>query len=98
MKPSKGYSTSSRGVLKKPIREKGKPKLTKFLYEYTNGDSVIIKIDSSQQKAIPHRRYHGRIGEIIDKRGRGYIVRVTLGNSTRELIVRTEHLEPYKGT
>ena len=83
--------------MRKPIREKGKPKLTKFLYKYENGASVIIKIDSSQQKALPHRRFHGKIGKVIDKRGRGYIVRVAQGNSMREIIVRTEHLEPYKG-
>jgi large subunit ribosomal protein L21e len=98
MKPSKGYCAASRGVLKKPIREKGKPKLTKFLYEYENGDSVIIKIDSSQQKALPHRRYHGKIGRVIDRRGRGYVVRVAQGDSVRDLIIRTEHLERYKGT
>jgi large subunit ribosomal protein L21e len=84
--------------MKKPLRAKGKPKLTKFLYEYENGASVIIKIDSAQQKAMPHRRFHGKIGQVIDKRGRGYIVRVAQGDAVRELIVRTEHLEPYTGT
>ncbi|XES76846.1 MAG: 50S ribosomal protein L21e [Candidatus Bathyarchaeia archaeon] len=98
MKPSKGYCAASRGVMTKSFRDKGKPKLTKFLHEYTMGDSVIIKIDSSQQKALPHRRFHGKIGKVVDKRGRGYIVKVAQGNATRELIVRTEHLEPYKGT
>jgi len=82
----------------KPQREKGKPKLTKFLYEIETGTSVIIKIDSAQQKALPHRRFHGKIGKVIDKRGRGYVVRVAQGDSIRDLIVRTEHLEPYKGT
>ncbi|MCW4018459.1 MAG: 50S ribosomal protein L21e [Candidatus Bathyarchaeota archaeon] len=98
MKPSKGYCAASRGVLTKHFREKGKPKLTKFLHEYENGDSVIIKIDSSQQKALPHRRFHGKIGKVINRRGRAYVVRVAQGNSDRNLIVRTEHLEPYKGT
>ena len=98
MKPSKGYATGSRGVLSKPLREKGKPKLTKFLYEYEPGASVIIKIDSSQQKAMPHRRFHGKIGKVVIKRGRAYVVKVAQGNSMREIIVRTEHLEPYKGT
>jgi large subunit ribosomal protein L21e len=98
MKPSKGYCSGSRGIMKKPLRESGKPKLTKFLYEYENGASVIIKIDSSQQKALPHRRFHGKIGKVIDKRGRGYIVRVAQGDAIRDLIIRTEHLEPYKGT
>jgi large subunit ribosomal protein L21e len=84
--------------MRKPVREKGKPKLTKFLYQHENGDSVIIKIDSSQQKALPHRRFHGKIGQVINKRGRGYVVRVAQGDSIRDIIVRTEHLEPYKGT
>jgi len=83
--------------MRKPVREKGKPKLTKFLYQHENGASVIIKIDSSQQKALPHRRFHGKIGQVINKRGRGYVVRVAQGDSIREIIVRTEHLEPYKG-
>ncbi len=84
--------------MRKAPREKGKPKLTKFLYEYALGDSVIIKIDSSQQKSLPHRRFHGKIGKVKDKRGRGYVVSVAQGNSMREIIVRTEHLEPYKGS
>jgi len=98
MRPSKGYRAGTRSLAKKPLRAKGKPKLTKFLQEYETGASVIIKIDSSQQKALPHRRYHGKIGQVIDKRGRGYVVRVAQGDSTRDLIVRTEHLERYKGT
>ncbi len=98
MKPSKGYRAGTRSLMRKPLREKGKPKLTKYLYEYENGASVIIKIDPAQQKALPHRRFHGKIGKVIDKRGRGYVVRVAQGDSIRHLIVRTEHLEPYKGT
>ncbi len=98
MKPSKGYRAGTRSLAKKALRDKGKPKLTKFLQEYENGSSVIIKIDSSQQKALPHRRFHGKIGKVIDKRGRGYVVRVAQGDSIRDIIVRTEHLEPYKGT
>ncbi len=83
--------------MKKAPRAKGKPKLTKFLTEHAIGASVIIKIDSSQQKALPHRRFHGKIGKVVEKRGRGYVVSVAQGNSMREIITRTEHLEPYKG-
>jgi large subunit ribosomal protein L21e len=98
MKPSKGYRAGTRSLAKKPFRLKGKPKLTKFLYEYENGANVIIKIDSAQQKALPHKRFHGKVGKVIDKRGRGYVVRVAQGNAMRDIIVRTEHLEPYTGT
>jgi large subunit ribosomal protein L21e len=97
MKPSKGYCAGTRSLMKKAPRAKGKPKLTKFLTEHAIGASVIIKIDSSQQKALPHRRFHGKIGKVVEVRGRGYVVSVAQGNSMRELIVRTEHLEAYKG-
>jgi large subunit ribosomal protein L21e len=97
MKPSKGYCAGTRSLMRKAPRAKGKPKLTKFLYEHELGASVIIKIDSSQQKSLPHRRFHGKIGKVVGKRGRGYVVSVAQGNSMREIITRTEHLEPYKG-
>ena len=97
MKPSKGYCAGTRSLMKKALREKGKPKLTKYLQEYPLGSSVIIKIDSSQQKSLPHRRFHGKIGKIIDKRGRGYVVSVAQGDSMRKIITRCEHLELYKG-
>ena len=97
MKPSKGYCAGTRSLMTKGPRQRGKPKLTKFLYEYETGASVIIKIDSAQQKSLPHRRFHGKIGKVIDKRGRGYVISVAQGNSQRQIITRTEHLEPYKG-
>jgi large subunit ribosomal protein L21e len=55
-------------------------------------------MDSSVQKSLPHKRFHGKIGVVIEKRGRGYVVSVPKGNSVRNIIVRSEHLEPYRGT
>jgi large subunit ribosomal protein L21e len=46
---------------------------------------------------MPHKRFHGKIGTVLDKRGRGYVVSVGLGDAVKEIIVRSEHLEPYKG-
>jgi large subunit ribosomal protein L21e len=71
-------------------------KLSKLLYEYQPGSQVVVKIDSSVQKGMPHRRYHGRVGTVINKRGRSYVVSVSQGDAVREIIVRPEHLEPYK--
>jgi large subunit ribosomal protein L21e len=71
-------------------------KLNKLLYEYQPGSQVVVKIDSSVQKGMPHRRYHGRVGTVINKRGRSYVVSVSQGDAVREIIVRPEHLEPYK--
>lgn len=97
MRKSKGYQARTRHLLKKNIREKGKRRLSKILVQYKTGKKVIIKIDSSVQKGMPHRRYHGKVGTISDKRGRSYIVNVTQGNAIKEIIVRPEHLESYAG-
>jgi large subunit ribosomal protein L21e len=98
MKKSKGYRRGTRSIAKKPTREKGKPNIGKLLFVHEIGSQVIIKMDSSVQKSIPHRRFHGKIGTVLDKRGRGYVVSVPQGESVKEITVRPQHLEPYKGS
>lgn len=97
MRKSKGYRARTRHLLKKKPRERGKISLSKLLYQYEPGNRVVIKIDPSVHKGMPHKRYHGKVGIVIDKRGRSYVVSVTQGNAVKEIIVRPEHLQPYKG-
>ena len=80
----------------KEPRERGKLSLSKLLYEYQPGSQVVVKIEPSVQKGMPHRRYHGRVGTILNKRGRSYVVSVSQGDALKEIIVRPEHLQPYK--
>lgn len=96
MRKSRGYRAGTRRLLKKEPRERGKIRISKLLYEYQPGSRVVIMIDSSIQKGMPHKRYHGKVGTVIDKRGRSFIVSVTQGDATKEIIVRPEHLEPYE--
>jgi large subunit ribosomal protein L21e len=96
MRGSKGYRSGTRRLLKKETRERGKLRLSKLLYEYQPGNQVVVKIDPSVQKGMPHRRYHGRVGVVVDKRGQSYVVSVTQGEAVKEIIVRPEHLEPYR--
>jgi large subunit ribosomal protein L21e len=98
MKGSKGYYGGTRSLLRKPTREKGKPNISKILQQYQPGSQVIIRMDSSVQKSMPHKRFHGKIGTIIEKRGRGYVISVPQGNSIKEIIVRSEHIESYMGS
>jgi large subunit ribosomal protein L21e len=97
MKKSKGYRHGTRRLSTKAPRDKGRPKLGKLLFAYEVGSRVIVKADSSVQKSLPHRRFHGKIGTVMAKRGRGYVVSVSQGDAVKEIIVRSEHLEPYKG-
>ena len=98
MKKSKGYRRGTRSLAKKPTREKGNPNIGKLLFVHEIGSQVIIKIDSSVQKSIPHRRFHGKIGTVLDRRGRGYVVSVPQGETMKEIVVRSQHLEPYTGS
>ena len=97
MRKSKGYRARTRHLLKKKPRERGKISLSKLLYQYEPGNRVVIKIDPSVHKGMPHKRYHGKVGIVIDKRGRSYVVSVTQGNAVKEIIIRPEHLQPYTG-
>ena len=71
--------------------------LVKYFKSIQSGSQVIIKMDSSVQKSMPHKRFHGKIGVIKRKQGRGYVITVPQGNSIKEIITRAEHLEPYTG-
>jgi large subunit ribosomal protein L21e len=96
MKKSRGYRTRTRRLLRKEPRERGKIRLSKLLQEYQPGSRVLIKIDSGIHKGMPHRRYQGRVGTIVVKRGRSYVVNVTQGEAVKEITVRPEHLEPFR--
>jgi len=92
---AKGYRRKTRSLLRRNPRERGKTGLSKILYEYKPGEKVVVKIDPSVHKGMPHRRYHGRIGVIVNKRGRSYVVNVTQGKAVKEIIVRPEHIIPH---
>jgi len=96
MKKSKGYRAGTRRLLKKEPRERGKIRLSKLIREYQSGSSVVIKIDPSVQKGMPHKRYHGKVGTVVHKRGRSYVISVSQGDAVKEIIVRPEHLEPHE--
>lgn len=92
---SKGYRRRTRSLLRKKPRERGKLGLSKILREYNPGDRVVVKIESSVHRGMPHRRFHGKIGIIKGKRGQAYVVDVTQGKRVKEIIIRSEHLESF---
>jgi large subunit ribosomal protein L21e len=96
MPKSQGFRRKTHSLLKKKTRERGKLGLSRLLHGYKPGDKVVIKIDSSIHKGMPHRRYHGKVGVIVSKRGRSYEVSVTQGDAVKEIVVRPEHLILHK--
>ncbi len=94
VKRSRGYRSRTRNVLKKHPRKRGLFPPARILYEYKEGEKVAIIIDPSVHKGMPHRRYHGKVGTVVGKRGRAYVVHVRDGGKIKTLIVRPEHLRP----
>lgn len=95
VKAPRGTRHRTRKLLRKNIREKGAvPSLSLLMIEYKEGDRVHIVINPSIHRGMPHRRFHGRTGVVVGKRGKSYIVKVYLGDKEKTLFVRPEHLRP----
>jgi large subunit ribosomal protein L21e len=97
VKKSHGYRARTRNLMTKRVREKGLSSPNKTLIEYEVGQRVDIVIDSAFHKGMPHRRYQGKTGVVTGTRGRAVLVDVGLGNATKSLIIRPEHLQVSKG-
>ncbi|MEM0106761.1 MAG: hypothetical protein QXD11_02375 [Candidatus Micrarchaeaceae archaeon] len=63
-----------------------------FIKKFEIGDKVAI-IPKGNGKNIPHPRYKGKIGTILEKRGSSYVVEVRDMNAKKKLVVPSVHLE-----
>lgn len=97
MRHSRGMRAGTRQILRKKPRKRGMFPLSKILYSYSINEKVLIDIEPSVHKGMPYPRFNGKVGEIIGKRGRAYIVQIRDGRKLKQLIVRPEHLRPLKG-
>lgn len=75
---------------------KKQPRGVSFLLrEYQEGDKALVIIDSRQHKGLPHRRYHGKVGTVTNVGRRSVILDVKLGEKTKTLITRFDHIKPF---
>ncbi|NWG08944.1 MAG: 50S ribosomal protein L21 [Nitrososphaerales archaeon] len=91
MPRSKGFRRRTRSLL---IR-RGSKGLTPLLHEYKVKDKVVINIDSSQVKGMPHRRYQGLVGIVEEVRRRSLMIEVPVGGKIKRIIARFEHIKPH---
>ncbi len=88
---SHGFRHKSRSVMTKDA-----PRGVSFLLrEYKVGDQALVIIDPRQHKSLPHRRYHGKVGRVIEVGRRAITLHVKLGNKTKTLITRLDHVKPF---
>ena len=93
MPSSKGFRYKTRKLLTKKEHSGFNDRILK-LYRLKVGDRVVIYIDPSYHKGMPHRRYHGKIGVIKGLRGRAFEVETSKGNKKVLLVIPPEHLKP----
>ncbi len=88
---SHGFRHKSRAVMTKK-----RPRGVSFLLrEYQEGDKALVIIDSRQHKGLPHRRYHGKVGTVTNVGRRSVTLDVKLGEKTKTLITRFDHIKPF---
>jgi large subunit ribosomal protein L21e len=88
---SHGFRHKSRSVLTKK-QARG---VSFLLREYHEGDRALVIIDSRQHKGMPHRRYHGKVGTVLNVGRRAVTLDVKLGNKSKTLITRFDHIKPF---
>jgi len=91
VRKSKGFRARTRKKFRQ--RPSYRPPITKFLQEFEKNQKVIILQEPSSQKGMPHRRFKGRVGRIIDKRGKSYIVEIVDGKKVKKILSSPEHLK-----
>ena len=88
---SHGFRHKSRSVMTKKA-----PRGVSFLLrEYHTGDRALVIIDPRQHKGLPHRRYHGKVGTVTGVGRRAVTLDIKLGNKTKTLIARLDHVKPF---
>lgn len=97
MRHSVGYRNRTRSLLRKSVRKRGRSPVSRLLREYAVGEKVTVKIDPSCVKGMPHRRYQGRTGVVLGKRGRAYVLKMFMGGYEKTIIARPEHISPIEG-
>jgi large subunit ribosomal protein L21e len=66
--------------------------VSSFIKDFSIGDKVAI-VPKGNWRDVPHPRYRGRIGKILEKRGKAYVVEVRIMDAKRKLVVSPLHLE-----
>jgi ribosomal protein L21E len=80
---------------KKPVRTRGKLKLSRYFQNLKEGDSVAVISEVSMHPSFP-RRLQGRTGTIKRRIGKSYLTRIKDQNKEKDFIISAIHLKKIK--
>jgi large subunit ribosomal protein L21e len=87
-----GFRVGTRKKMTKATRDKGKVRIRSVLQEFKPEETVLIKVDSAYHKGLPHKRFFGKQGKVIEKRGKAYVVKLKDGGKEKHIICAPIHL------
>ncbi|MGC8630902.1 MAG: 50S ribosomal protein L21e [Thermoprotei archaeon] len=91
---AKGYRKKGRNLLSKTSEKGGFPPIKRWLATYDKGQKIAIDIWPGVYEGMPHLRYQGRVGQVIEKRGRCYVIGIPLDKRTAKIMVSPVHIRP----
>lgn len=90
VKKSRGFRSGTRKKLRqKPSR---RPAITNYLRIFKMGEKVMLMPEPASQKGMPFPRYKGKVGRVVEIRGKSYLVEIVDGKKKKTIISRPEHL------
>lgn len=92
VKRSHGIRVGTRRKLVKRNRESGKVRIKAHLQKFEIGEGVLIKPDSACTKGMPFKRFFGKEGKVIEKRGNSYLINIREGGKYKKVICSPVHL------
>jgi len=87
-----GARRKTRGKFSKSVRQKGKFSVNKFFQDFNDGEQVVLKAESSYQRGMYFRRFHGKSGIVKGKQGKCYQISIKDRTKAKTLIVHPVHL------
>lgn len=88
-----GNRRKTRNKFQKSPSEKGKINIRRFMQTFDEGNKVALVADTAVAGGLYHRRFHGKTGSVVGKRGWCYLVAITDGGKSKTLIVHPAHLK-----
>jgi large subunit ribosomal protein L21e len=72
---------------------KSRPKPSEFLKQFAVGDRVhVVMKPNIKSRGYPYVKFAGATGEVIEKRGNAYLVRISDKDAKKTLILNPVHL------
>ena len=83
-----------RGTRQK-LKAREKMTINRYLNGFEIGERVSVSLCPSSN--FPHPRFQGKTGEVIEKVGKSYKVRLSDMGRTKHITIKPEHLKSCKG-